>query len=199
MQYELRLHQLIAAILTVVLIGFVALFIYLDNHGPDVWMEASVALLLEIAVSAGLVYVGMAEGILALQFGRQHKREILSYLSLGALSVGCGLYLAMTESSSLMTIALVVSPHVLLFGVGQLWISQHITHHFAQRRALQVCGFCELLMGVGLIAASRISNAAVAKLLAYTAAMTALQLIGFLMFKSTLRNHWLGGHHRAGV
>jgi len=184
MRYELRLHRLIATILAAVLIGFVMLFVYLDHHAPNVWVEASVALLLEISVSTGLAFVGMAEGVLAFQFGLQHKREILGYLSLGALSVGCGLYLALTESSSVTTIALVVSPHVFIFGLIQLRVSQHIRRHVAQRRALQVCGLCDLLMGLGLIAVSRISNAATAEFLAYVAAMTALQLIALLMYRS---------------
>jgi hypothetical protein len=187
MRYELRLHRLIAAILAAVLIGFVVLFVYLDHHAPDVWIEASVALVMEIAVSAGLVYVGTAEIILAFQFGARHKREILSYLILGALSIGCGLYLSVTESSSLMTIALVVSPHVLLFGAAQLRVSQHMSRHSVQRRALRVCGFCELLMGLGLIGVSKISNAAAAGFLAYVAGMTALQLIVLLMYKRVPR------------
>ena len=183
MRYELRLHRLIASILTAMLIGFVALFVYLDQHASDIWIEANVALVLEIAVSTGLVYVGMAEGVLAFQFEAKHKREILSYLILSALSIGSGLYFSMTESSSLMTIALVVSPHVLLFGLAQLRISRHVGHHLLVRRSLLVCGLCEILMGLALIAVSRTSNRAAASLLAYVAAMTALQLIGFLIYK----------------
>ena len=187
MQYELRLHRLIVSILTVVLIGFVVLFVYFDHRAPDVWIEASVALVLEIAVSTGLVYVGVAEGVLAFQFGGRHKREILSYLLLSVLSIGSGLWLAMTESSSLMTIALVVSPHVLLFGLAQVRISQYLSHHLVLRRALLVCGICEVLMGIGLTAVSRVSDRSAASFLAYVAAMTALQLIGFLMYKKVPR------------
>lgn len=183
MRYELRLHRLIASILTAVLIGFVVLFVYLDHHASGLWIEASVALVLEIAVSTGLVYVGMAEGILASQFEAKHKREILSYLILGVVSIGSGLYLSTTESFSLMTIALVVSPHVLLFGLVQLRVSRHVGHHLQMRRALLVCGLCEVLMGFGLIAVSRVSDRAAASFLAYVAAMTALQLIGFLIYK----------------
>ncbi len=183
MRYELRLHRLIASILTTVLIGFVVLFVYLDHRASDIWIEASVALVLEIAVATGLVYVGMAEGVMAFQFEAKHKREIFSYLILGVLSIGSGLYLSITEQSSLMTIALVVSPHVLLFGLAQLRVSRHVGHHLLMRRALLVCGLCEVLMGLGLVAVSRVSDRAAASLLAYVAAMTALQLIGFLMYK----------------
>ena len=183
MRYELRLHRLIASILTAVLIGFVVLFVYLDHHASDIWIEASVALVLEIAVATGLGYVGMAEGVLAFQFEPKHRREIFSYLLLGVLSIGSGLYLSVTESSSLMTIALVVSPHVLLFGLAQLRVSRRMGHHLLMRRALLVCGLCEVLMGLGLIAVSRVSDRAAASFLAYVAAMTALQLIGFLLYK----------------
>lgn len=183
MHYELRLHRLIAALLTAILIGFVLLFVYLDHLSSNIWMEADIALLMEIAVSTGLGYIGMTEGVIAFEFGRPHKREILSYLALAALSIGCGLYLSLTEKSSLMTIALVVSPHAFLFGAAQLRASQHLRHHAAAQRALQIGGLCALLMSIGLVAVSRLSDVAAARFLAYVAAMTALQLIGFLMYK----------------
>jgi len=189
MRYELRLHKLIAAMLAAVLLGFIGLFIYLDHRAPDIWTEASAALVMEIAVSTGLIYIGTAEVVVAFQFEARHKREIVSYLVLSALSLACALYLSVTESSSLKVIALVVSPHAFLFGVAQLRASQHLSHHPAQRRALQVCGLCELLMGAGLIAVSRASNATAAGFLAYVAAMTGLQLIGFLMYKRVPREH----------
>jgi uncharacterized membrane protein HdeD (DUF308 family) len=185
MRYELRLHRSMAAILTAVLIGFVVLFVYLDHRAPNVWVEASVALVLEIAAATGLVTVGIAEGILAFEFGQMHRREILSYLVLGVISVVCGLYLTLTESSSLRTIALVVSPHALLFGVAQLRFSRHMTNHPVVKVALITWGVSDLLMGLALIAVSRESDSAAAGFLAYVAALTALQLIGLLMYKRT--------------
>jgi hypothetical protein len=185
MQYELRLHRLLLAMLATVLTGVVLLFFYLNSHPADVWIEASVSLVVVIVVAAVLVYMGMAEGIVALQFGTRHKRELLSYVLLGVLSVASGLYLAISETASLRTIALVVSPHALLFGIAEFRISQHMQHHSKQRRALLLFGACEITLGMALILlGSRMSNSHVAALLGYGAAITSLQLLAFLFYKS---------------
>ncbi len=183
MQYELRLHRLLATVLFAILVAFVLLFIYLNAHGPDIWAEASIALVMEIAVSAGLVYLGAIEGIVALQFGANHRREIWAYLLLSLFSIGCGLYLAIAHTSSLQTVALVISPHVFLFGLAELRFSRHMEQHSLLKRVLRIFGICEIAMAVGLIAVSTMSNARVALFLACVAGLTALQLFGFLLHK----------------
>jgi uncharacterized membrane protein HdeD (DUF308 family) len=171
--------------LATVLTGVVLLFFYLSSHPADVWIEASVSLVVVIVVAAVLVYMGMAEGIVALQFGTRHKRELLSYLLLGLLSVASGLYLAVSETASLRTIALIVSPHALLFGIAELRISQHMQHHSKQRSALLLFGVCEIALGMALILLGpRMSNSHVATLLGYGAAITSLQLLALLFYKS---------------
>jgi len=185
MQYELRLHRLLLAMLATVLSGVVLLFFYLNSHPADVWAEASLSLVVVIVVATALIYMGTAEGIVALQFGTRHKRELLSYLLLGLLSIASGLYLAVSETATLSTIAMVVSPHAFVFGTAELRISQHMLHHSKQRRALLMFGVCEIALGMALILLGpRMSTSHVAKLLSYGAAITSLQLLAFLFYKS---------------
>jgi uncharacterized membrane protein HdeD (DUF308 family) len=183
MQYELRLHRLLLAILATVITGIVLLFFYLSSHPADVWLEASISLIVVIAVATALVYMGVAEGIVALQFGLRHKRELLGYVLLSLLSATTGLYLAMSESESLKTVALVASPHAFLFGIAELRISQHLQHHPQQRRALLLFGTCEIMLAIALVIANRMSTYHVATLLGYGAAITSLQLLAFLFYK----------------
>jgi uncharacterized membrane protein HdeD (DUF308 family) len=183
MQYELRLHRLLLRMLTVILTGVVLLFVYINSHPADIWMEASVSLVVVIVVATALGYMGMAEGIVALQFGMKHKREFFAYLILGLLSLGSGLYLALSETASLGTIALVVSPHAFLFGIAELRLAQHLRHHSKQRRALLLFGICEIAFGMSLIMGFEMSTDRLAGLLAYGAAITTLQLLGFLFYK----------------
>ena len=183
MQYELRLHRLLLAMLATVVTGIALLFFYLSSHPADVWFEASISLIVVIAVATALVYMGVAEGIVALQFGMRHKRELLSYLLLGLLSAISGLYLAISEVESLETIALVASPHAFLFGIAELRISQHLQHHPKQRRALLLFGACEIALGLALVIGSRMSTYHVATLLGYGAVITSLQLLAFLIYK----------------
>src|SRR6185437_8639697 len=177
MQYELRLHRLLLAILATVITGIVLLFFYLSSHPADVWLEASISLIVVIAVATALVYMGVAEGIVALQFGLRHKRELLGYVLLSLLSATTGLYLAMSESESLKTVALVASPHAFLFGIAELRISQHLQHHPRQRRALLLFGTCEIMLAIALVIGNRMSTYHVATLLGYGATITSLQLL----------------------
>jgi uncharacterized membrane protein HdeD (DUF308 family) len=163
--------------------GIVLLFFYLNSHPADVWLEASISLIVVIAVATALVYMGVAEGIVVLQFGMRHKRELLSYLLLSLLSATSGLYLAMSEVESLRTIALVASPHAFLFGIAELRISQHLQHHPQQRRALLLFGACEIMLGFTLVIGSGMSTYRVATLLGYGVAITSLQLLAFLFYK----------------
>jgi len=183
MQYELRLHRLLLAILATVITGIVLLFFYLSSHPADVWLEASISLIVVIAVATALVYMGVAEGIVALQFGLRHKRELLGYVLLSLLSATTGLYLAMSESESLKTVALVASPHAFLFGIAELRISQHLQHHPRQRRALLLFGTCEIMLAIALVIGNRMSTYHVATLLGYGATITSLQLLAFLFYK----------------
>lgn len=193
MQYELRLHRLLLAILTTLVTGIVLLFFYLSSHPVDVWIEASISLIVVIVVATALVYMGVAEGIVALQFGMRHKRELLGYLLLGLLSAASGLYLAISEVESVKTIALVASPHAFLFGLAELRISQHLQHHPKQRRALLLFGVCEIVLGLALVIGSRMSTYHVATLLGYAAAVTSLQLLAFLIYKYKRAEHGVSG------
>lgn len=85
MQSELRLHRLLLAMLATVVTGIALIFFYLSSYPADVWLKASISLIV-IVVATALVYMGVAEGIVALQFGTRHKRELLGYLLLGLLS-----------------------------------------------------------------------------------------------------------------
>lgn len=177
------MHRLLLAMLTTLLLGFVAVLFYLGTNVANEYFEATVSVVVIVAVGAAFVYMGTAEGIVAFQFGLRHKRELWGYLTLGLISVVSGLYLAMFERTSLQTVALVLSPHAFLFGIVELRIAQHMRHHPKQRNLLVVGGACELLLGIVLLSSSRLSVDQTATLLGYVATLTALQLLGFLFYR----------------
>lgn len=78
MRSELKLHRLLLAIVATLLIVFVSLLFYLDLTVADGYFEATVSLLVVLAVGTAFVYIGTAEGIVALLFGMRHKRELWS-------------------------------------------------------------------------------------------------------------------------
>ncbi|WP_035355414.1 DUF308 domain-containing protein [Edaphobacter aggregans] len=183
MRSELRLHRLLLAMLATLLIAFVAVLFYLGTNVANEHFEATVSLVVMITVGTAFVYMGTAEGIVAFQFGLRHNRELWSYLILGLVSVVSGLYLAMSETASLQTVAVVVSPHAFLFGIAELRIAQHMQHHPKQRTLLLVGGLCELLLGAVLMSGPRFSVNHVATLLGCAAVLTAFQILAFLFYR----------------
>ncbi|CAN5581216.1 hypothetical protein BH10ACI4_BH10ACI4_18440 [soil metagenome] len=184
MKSELKLHRLFLEILAGILAIVILVFFYFAPTFADARHEAEISLVAVLVVAAGFVYMGTAEGIIAFQFGTRHKQELVSYLLLGALSIASGLYLAISDTASVQTIALVVSPHAFIFGVGELRLAQHVKSHPSRRTMFLFCGICELAFGLTLVAASRLSNSHSAVVIGYVASLTTLQLLGFLMYRN---------------
>lgn len=185
MRYELRLHRLTFGILAVVLTGF---FAFLSSVRPSLAeerLEVIASLAIAVVAAAAFVIMGMIEGIIVFYFGQQHRREVLSYLLLGLLSLGSGLYLAISKTASLQTVSLVAAPHALLFGLAELRLAQHLERHPAYRRGLFVCGLIETALGFGLIGGSKLSSEGTATLLGYVAILSILQLLPFLFYSHT--------------
>ena len=182
MRYELRLHRLTFGILAVVLMAFVAFLFYIRPGLADERLEVIASLGIVIVAAAAFVAMGMIEGIMAFYFGKQHKREVFGYLLLGLLSLVSGLYLAISETTSLQTVSLVAAPHALLFGLAELRLAQHLERHPGYRRALFVCGLVEIALGFILIGGSELTTEGTATLLGYVAILSVLQLLPFLFY-----------------
>jgi len=87
MRSELKMHRLLLAMLATLLLGFVGIVLYLSTSVESEDFEATVSLVVVIAVGTAFVYMGTAEGITASQFGMKHRRELWGYLILGLVSV----------------------------------------------------------------------------------------------------------------
>ena len=189
MRYELKLHRVTFGIMAILLMAFVAFEFRLGPSLADQRLEVIASLAIVVIAAAAFVTIGMIEGTMAFQFGRQHKRELLSYLVLGFVSLVSGLYLAISAEASLQTVALVASPHALLFGFGEMRMAQHLGRHPAYRRALLLCGVIEVGLGFSLIAGWRLPNEETAMLLAYVAILSRLQLLPLLLYSVLAASH----------
>jgi uncharacterized membrane protein HdeD (DUF308 family) len=183
MQSELRMHRLVLAVLVILLAAFLAVLLYLSPRLANQRMEAIVSLAIVVVAAAVFVAMGLVEGTIAFQFGMKHKRELLTYLLLGMVSIVSGLYLAVSKTASLQTIALTVAPHALLFGIGELRVSQHLQRHPLQSRTIFFSGLCEVALGIALIYGWTMPSEDVARLLGYTAILSVLQLLPLLLYK----------------
>ena len=89
MRYELKLHRLTLGILACILTIFVALLVEMRPTVADDRFEVVTSFIVIVLAASGFGFMGMVEGIVALQFGKKHKREFLSYLSLGLITLAC--------------------------------------------------------------------------------------------------------------
>jgi uncharacterized membrane protein HdeD (DUF308 family) len=183
MQTELRLHRLVIGILVVLLVLFISVVLVLHPSLAHQRFEVIASLALVITATAVFVMIGMVEGLVAFQFGPRHRRELLSYLLLGMVSLASGLYLAISEKASIQTIALVAAPHALLFGIGELRLAAHLRRHPAKRRGFLINGLCEVALGVALVGAYYLSSQRAAMLLGYVAILSTIQLVPVLFYK----------------
>ncbi len=182
MRSELRLHRIVFGILVVLLAGFIFLLLHLHSSLASARLEAIASLVIVAAAAVVFVMTGLVEEVVAFQFGRKHKRELLSYLLLGFVSLATGFYLAISQTASLQTVALVTAPHALLFGAGEFRIALHMQRHRGYRRALALAGFIEFGMGIVLVSGSRMSNERAAILLGYVATVSVLELLPLVLF-----------------
>lgn len=182
MQEEIKAHKIVFSLVAMWLVIFLVILFLLDAHRYRDRLEAEAVLVLSIVVTSALGYLGLAEIIVGLQFGKSHKRELVTYLVLGMLSLVSGIVLALTTPIRLALISLAVAPHAILFGLFQLRLSRALSHHAAQSQSLRVCGLAEILSGLLLACGFFLSDTNVVSLLGATAAATLLQLAPFLFF-----------------
>jgi uncharacterized membrane protein HdeD (DUF308 family) len=183
MRYELKLHRITLGIIAIVLILFVAFLLRIRPSLVDERLEATVSLAISVVVASAFGTIGIIESAMAFLFGKRHRRELWSYLFLGVFSLACGLFLAASEIASLQRIALVVSPHALAFGLGELRLAQRLERHPTYRRAFLLGGMIELLFGFVLLGGARLSSEQAATLLGYVAVLTILQILPLLFYR----------------
>jgi uncharacterized membrane protein HdeD (DUF308 family) len=164
------------------LVGFVVFLLSIRPSVADERLEVIASLAIVILAAAVFTMMGIIEGAIAFEFGKKHKRELLSYLLLGLLSLASGLYLAFSEEASLQIVSLVAAPHALLFGLGELRIAQHLERHPSYKRGLFLNGLIEIVLGVALIVGLWFSNERAATLLGYVAILSILQLLPVLFY-----------------
>lgn len=182
MRDELRLHRLTFGILVVLLMAFIAFLIALHPLFADRRLDVVTSFIIIVLAATAFGSMGMIEGMIALYFGKHHKRELLSYLALGLLSLGCSIYLTAADSVSIQTVALIAAPHAFLFGIAELRLSQSMKRHGSYRRGLLTGGIVEIGLGIVLLSAYRLSNEGASMLLGYVATISVLQLLPLVLY-----------------
>jgi uncharacterized membrane protein HdeD (DUF308 family) len=172
---------MVLTVLAGMTIGFIALLFHIRDSLADERLEVIASLVLVVAAGGALVSTSVVEGAIALEFGKKHIREFFGYLLLSLVSLSSGLYLGISQQSTLQMVALVASLHAFIFGVAQLRMAQHLWHHPNYRRVFMFDGVTEIFLGLALVVGSRLSNEGTATLLGYVGIFSVLQVMPLLL------------------
>lgn len=183
MKYELHLHRIALGIIVLLLSVAITYGVYWRQHYGQAGSDAVLAILIVTMSAALFVAVGIVESAIAFQFGKGHRRELIAYLIFGLISLGSGLYLAISNAGSLQSVGLVASPYALMFGLAEIRAARHCTRHRKYKVALRIGGVLECAAGAALIFSSFRIGDYVVDLLICVALITVLQLAVFVFVR----------------
>ena len=179
-----KLHRVVALSLAFLLIIFMAFLMRLEPSLSNEHMEELASLAVVSLAAATFVIMGIIDGFVAFQFGKQHQRELWIYLTLALISLASGFFLALSDTASVQTVAVVAAPHAFLFGIAEIRMARHLHHHRGYRRSFIVGGIAELLLGFSLLYGTTFSNHGTGMLLGFVAIISALQLLPLIFYSS---------------
>lgn len=184
MTSEFKLHRVVSLSLAFLLIIFMAFLMRLEPSLSNEHMEELASLAVVSLAAATFVIMGIIDGFVAFQFGKQHQRELWIYLTLALISLASGFFLALSDTASVQTVAVVAAPHAFLFGIAEIRMARHLHHHRGYRRSFIVGGIAELLLGFSLLYGTTFSNHGTGMLLGFVAIISALQLLPLIFYSS---------------
>ena len=179
-----KLHRVVFLSLAFLLIIFMAFLMHLEPSLSNEHMEELASLAVVSLAAATFVIMGIIDGFVAFQFGKQHQRELWIYLTLALISLASGFFLALSDTASVQTVAVVAAPHAFLFGIAEIRMARHLHHHRGYRRSFIVGGIAELLLGFSLLYGTTFSNHGTGMLLGFVAIISALQLLPLIFYSS---------------
>lgn len=182
MRDEYQIHRFILTILSIWITIFLIVLITLHVQDATANLSAAIILLFSVVISSGFVGMSFFEILAAFDFGPGHKREVFAYLILACIDLMSGVALASVKSISLATIAVVISPHPLLFGIVLLRIARHMERHGVQRSALIFLGLFDISAALILGCSYWIpSDSFILRVLGLSALTALLQFVPFLI------------------
>ena len=184
MTSEFKLHRVVSLSLAFLLIIFMAFLMRLEPSLSNEHMEELASLAVVSLAAATFVIMGIIDGFIAFQFGKQNERELWIYLTLALISLASGFFLALSDTASVQTVAVVAAPHAFLFGIAEIRMARHLRHHRGYRRSFIVGGIAELLLGFSLLYGTTFSNHGTGMLLGFVAIISALQLLPLIFYSS---------------
>ncbi len=119
-----------------------------------------------LLISACLVIAGAIDFVGGLTIGKGHRRELHTYLLIGAISILAGVFFWFSDAATVQILAMLAGLHGLLWGIWDLRFASHLKDHPRERKLLLVLGAITIVLGVLLVAGIELSSRSAITLLA---------------------------------
>ena len=124
----------------------------------NIVFEATGCVVAVLLTAAGLLLIGVIDGIGGLALHHGHRRELHFYLFLAALAMGAGLFFWISPWGSVQLLAVIAGLQALIWGGWDLRFASHLREHPRERKALRLLGAITLALGVLLVIGMEFTN-----------------------------------------
>jgi uncharacterized membrane protein HdeD (DUF308 family) len=182
---EAKVHTTVLVAQGIVMIALGLALFWVRSTITNILFEASGCVVAVLLMAAGLLLIGVIDGIGGLALHKGHRRELHCYLLFAAISMVVGLFLWMSPWGSVQLLALLAGLQGLFWGGWDLRFASHLRDHPRERKALRLMGMITLVLGALLILGMEFTSRGALLLLAsyLTYIGVHLLMIGFYIYR----------------
>jgi uncharacterized membrane protein HdeD (DUF308 family) len=111
-----------------------------------------------LLTAAGLLLIGVIDGIAGLALHHGHRRELHFYLFFAALAMAAGLFFWLSPWGSVQILAVLAGVQGLIWGGWDLRFASHLSDHPRERKAMRLMGAVTLILGALLVIGMELSS-----------------------------------------
>ena len=148
---EAKVHTTVLVVQGILMIALGLALFWVRSTMTNIVFEATGTVVAVLLTAAGLLLIGVIDGIGGLALHRGHRRELHFYLFFAALAMGAGLFFWLSPWGSVQMLAVLAGLQGLIWGGWHLRFASHLRDHPRERKALHWLGAITLALGMLLV------------------------------------------------
>lgn len=148
---EAKVHTTVLVAQGILMIALGLALFWVRSTMTNIVFEATGVVVAVLLTAAGLLLIGVIDGIGGLALHHGHRRELHFYVFFAALAMGAGLFFWLSPWGSVQILAVFAGLQGLIWGGWDLRFASHLRDHPRERKAMRLMGGVTLLLGALLV------------------------------------------------
>jgi uncharacterized membrane protein HdeD (DUF308 family) len=148
---EAKVHTTILVVQGILMIALGIALFWVRSTMTNIVFEATGTVVAVLLTAAGLLLIGVIDGIGGLALHHGHRRELHFYLFFAALAMAAGLFFWLSPWGSVQILAVLAGVQGLIWGGWDLRFASHLRDHPRERKAMRFMGAITLALGALLV------------------------------------------------